>query len=436
MAFAYLLFLSDRYGFWPQTNPDDFMTQIRRPVTAMLAAPVDQRQLALQPFNAEGFVLAAMPAFDPANPVVSFPPFDRLRDHLIRDMPDLIDQMIVEGDVPRYPGIPAFMTPPDPAQPVVLWLRLADHSWLAITVRLRELLPPSPFFPWLPWMLALGTILVISLLAARGISGSLRRFAEAAERLGANIAAVPMTEAGPREMRSVTRSFNQMQARLKRFVDDRTQMLAAISHDLRTPLSRLRMRADAQTPGYERQKNLADLDLMDRMIAATLVFARDDVAAEKRVKVDLASLTQTVCDEINDAGAEASYHGPLYLEIDGAPLSLMRAITNVVENAVKYGGRADVRLTASVSTIDITVTDQGPGIPLAEQERVFEPFYRLDPARSPAREGAVLGEMGGTGLGLAIARHAFRAHGGDISLRNGDGAIGLVVHLSLPRVAA
>jgi signal transduction histidine kinase len=211
-------------------------------------------------------------------------------------------------------------------------------------------------------------------------------------------------------------------------------MLAAISHDLRTPLSRLRMRAEAQGPSLDQRKSLADLDLMDRMIAATLSFARDDVAGEARVKVDLASLAQTVCDEIADAGGTATYQGPLYLEIEAAPLSLMRAITNVVENAVKYGTQAEVRLTALATRIEITVADRGPGIPAASRERVFEPFYRLDTARSPDGVAAGIGEMGGTGLGLAIARHAFRAHGGDISLQNRAGG-GLLATLTLPRVS-
>ena len=262
----------------------------------------------------------------------------------------------------------------------------------------------------------------------RGISRSLRHLAGGAEQLGIHMNAVPLAVAGPREIRSVTRAFNRMQDRLKRFVADRTQMLAAISHDLRTPLSRLRLRAEALAAGSERDRILADLALMDRMIAATLSFARDDAAREKRVMVDLASLVHSVCDEIVDAGGDATYQGAAYLAIEAAPLSLLRAVTNVIENAVKYGGRARVSLTETPDSIEIAVGDAGPGIPLAEQERVFEPFYRLDPARSPSAAAA-----GSMGLGLAIARHVLRAHGGDVTLANGD-AGGLLVCLTLPRM--
>jgi signal transduction histidine kinase len=431
--FGYLLFLSDRWGFGPLAHLENLAARVRAPIELVLATPVAERTAKLQSLSSADFELAALPAFDPSELIANIPPVGRARGLLLDRLPGLVDQILIEGRLPEEPGPPPFMSRADPQQIVVLWLRLADRSWLTVRLPLRDLLPPPPFYPWTPWALAFATIIAISLLAARGISRPLQRFADAAERLGVNIETMPLAESGPGEIRSVTRSFNLMQARLKRFVDDRTQMLAAISHDLRTPLSRLRMRAEAQDPSFAQRKNLADLDLMDRMIAATLSFARDDVAGEARVKVDLASLAQSVCDEITDAGGTATYQGPLYLEIEAAPLSLMRAITNVVENAVKYGGRAEVKLAARASWFEITVADSGPGIPNDLQERVFEPFYRVDPARSP--DGAAeIGELGGTGLGLAIARHAFRAHGGDISLAN-RATGGLVATLILPRAA-
>ncbi|MBI2255549.1 MAG: HAMP domain-containing protein [Proteobacteria bacterium] len=293
---------------------------------------------------------------------------------------------------------------------------------------LGELLPPPPFHRWIPWLIGISTIILISFVAAHGISRPLRRLAGAAEQLGINMAGQPLAETGPQEVRSVTRAFNEMQRRLQRFVEDRTRMLAAISHDLRTPLSRLRLRAENLPSEAEKGKIVADLDLMDRMIAATLTFARDDVAGEKRVKLDLASLLQAVCDETIDAGGRASYHGPDYLAVEAAPLSLMRAITNVTENAIKYGGVADISLQETATVVEIRVCDAGPGIPAGELEHVFEPFYRLDPARSS-------NEMSGSGLGLAIARHVFRAHGGDVELANAPNG-GLVVQMTLPRILA
>jgi signal transduction histidine kinase len=427
-CFGYLLFLGDRNGWWPQSDLDAAILRLRGPVELALHTPPQERSMVLQGISS--FQLDAKTAFNPQEPIAQIPPIERLRDHILRAMPHLVDQVLVEAKLPeRMPGPPPFGMPQDLDQPVTLWLRLSDGSWLTATLPLGELLPPPLFRPWMPWAVAIIAIIAISLLAARGMSRSLRRLAGAAEQLGINISSVPLTEAGPREIRSVTRAFNRMQARLKRFVADRTQMLAAISHDLRTPLSRLRLRAECLPPGPDSAKILADLDLMDRMIAATLTFARDDVAGEQRVRIDLASLIHAVCDEIVDAGGVASYQGPDYLAIDAAPLSLMRAATNVIENAVKYGTRAHVRIVETASGIDIVVADAGPGIPAAEHERVFEPFYRLDAARSPDAMGS---GTGGTGLGLAIARHVLRAHGGDVTLRNAETG-GLVVTLHLPR---
>ncbi|MBK8159015.1 MAG: HAMP domain-containing protein [Rhodospirillaceae bacterium] len=424
---GYLLFLGDRNGWWPQSGLDSVIQRLRGPIELAAQTPPDRRRDVLHAISA--FQLDIRDHFDPKASIVQMPPLGRLRDHVLRAMPHLVTEVLLEAErTEPDPGPMPFGFPTPPDQPAILWLRLQDGSWLTVTMPFAELLPPPPFFPWLPWVATFLAIIAISLLAARGISRSLRRLAGGAEQLGLNMNAAPLAVAGPREVRAVTRAFNRMQDRLRRFVADRTQMLAAISHDLRTPLSRLRLRAEALPMGSERDRILADLGLMDRMIAATLTFARDDVAGEKRVMVDLASLVHSVCDEIVDAGGEASYEGPAYLVLEAAPLSLQRAVTNVVENAVKYGACARVSVNETPDSIEIRVRDAGPGIPLAEQERVFDPFYRLDPARSPSAHTA-----GSMGLGLAIARHVLRAHGGDVTLGNGDTG-GLVVRLSLPRL--
>lgn len=435
-VFGYLIFLGERNGWWRQSHLDPAVEQLRAPIEGLLKLPVDQRADYLRGLSHDGLALAAHAAFEPVASIRIAPPLDRLRDHFLRRLPGMVDQVLVETQLAEpepvpslLPGPPLLGSPPPMNTPVTLWLRLADHSWLSATMPLGKLLPPPPFHRWIPWLGAGFAILLISLVTARGMSRSLRRLAGAAERLGINIAAKPLSETGPHEVRSVTRSFNEMQARLQRFVEDRTRMLAAISHDLRTPLSRLRLRAENLPVDVEKNKIVADLDLMDRMITATLTFARDDVAGEKRVKLDLASLLQAVCDETIDAGGRASYQGPDYLAIEAAPLSLMRAVTNVIENAVKYGGVADTHLAETAAGIEIEVRDAGPGIPVGELEHVFEPFYRLDPARSPDEAG---GSMGGSGLGLAIARHVFRAHGGDVELANAPQG-GLIARLTLPR---
>ncbi|WP_374653749.1 ATP-binding protein [Dongia sp.] len=427
--FGYLLFRGDHDGWWRLSDIDPIVERLREPAGAALKAKPAARPALLASQSSPRFQLAARPAFEPIAPIRSSPAFERLCDHLRRDLAPVVTEALIETLMPRTPpGPPPFTAAGNPNLPITLWLRLGDGSWLTATMPYGDIAPAPSLHLWWPWIGAFLTILFISLLAARGMSRSLRRLAGAAERLGLNIAAVPLKEQGPREIRLVTHAFNRMQDRLRRFVEDRTRVLAAISHDLRTPLSRLRLRTENLAESPERRKMLGDLDLMDRMIAATLSFARDDVAGEARMRVDLASLVHSLCDEAADAGARVSYEGPDFLPVEAAPTSLTRGIGNVIENAVKYGAGAAVRLGEAAGRIEIVVADAGPGIPVEEQERVFDAFYRIDKARAPDEPG---GAMGGTGLGLAIARHVFRAHGGDVTLRNGETG-GLVVHMSMP----
>jgi signal transduction histidine kinase len=235
-------------------------------------------------------------------------------------------------------------------------------------------------------------------------------FTSAADRLGLDMNAPPLTEEGPREVRQASHAFNNMQRRLQRFVRDRTQMLAAISHDLRTPITRLKLRAELIEDEQQQKKMLSDLDEMEAMIAATLSFARDEFAHEPRAALDLAALLQTVCDEAADAADAASYDGPARFAFTGRPTALKRAFANLIDNAVKYGAAARVALTVAQGTVSVAIDDDGPGIAEAEFDRVFDPFYRIESSRSR--------ETGGVGLGLAVVRSVVRGHGGDITLAN------------------
>jgi signal transduction histidine kinase len=303
-------------------------------------------------------------------------------------------------------------------------LELSDGSWLNFGIPLP---PFQPFWETRNFLLILMTTLIalaVSVWAVRRASAPLSVFASAADRLGLDMNAPPMTEKGPREVRQAANAFNGMQRRLQRFVSDRTQMLAAISHDLRTPITRMKLRAELIEDEEPRRKMLADLDEMEAMIAATLAFARDNFANERRAALDLAALLQTVCDEAADAGAAARYDGPDRLAFAGGPTALKRAFANLVENAVKYGGAAGVGLAATTGTATVTVDDDGPGIPESELDRVFDPFYRIETSRSR--------ETGGVGLGLAVVRSVVRGHGGDITLANRPEG-GLRVTVTLPR---
>jgi signal transduction histidine kinase len=206
-----------------------------------------------------------------------------------------------------------------------------------------------------------------------------------------------------------------MAARIRRFVDDRTELLTAIGHDLRTPITRLKLRAEFVEDDEQRAKMLADLEELEAMVSATLAFGRDARTTEPVSSLDLAELLRTVLDEAGDARPDLVeklvYEGPGHLTVRARPLALKRALANLVSNAVSYGGSARVRLLPPVDgMLTIEVEDDGPGIRPAELDRVFEPFHRGEPSRSR--------ETGGVGLGLPIARNIFRAHGGDVTLAN------------------
>ncbi|SMH55371.1 ATP-binding protein [Azospirillum agricola] len=305
-----------------------------------------------------------------------------------------------------------------------LSIQLGDGSWLTFTGG-DPLEGPFRVIRFVLWMGALvAVILVSSLWAARRFTAPLAGFAAAAERLGVDAEAPPLPEAGPRELRAATRAFNRMQARLARFVADRTQMLAAISHDLRTPLTRLRLRAELVEDPEMQRKMLADLDEMEAMIAATMAFARDDAKREPRGRLDLADLLQSLCDDRVDSGHDAVYDGPAHAVAEGRPVALRRAFANLMDNAIAYGGGFTVRLEPEEGQCRVHVDDRGPGIPEDEFEKVFAPFYRLERSRSR--------DTGGVGLGLSTARTIIRGHGGDIALANRPEG-GLRVTVTLPR---
>lgn len=318
------------------------------------------------------------------------------------------------------PGIGNFPPPPDQIFPPVIWL--------TVTTVLH---PPAPwrspgFASAFIVMMLLGAVVIT--LAVKQLLIPVKTLAQAAEAFGRDVAnAKPLPETGPSEIVTAARAFNTMAARIRRFVEDRTFLLTAIGHDLRTPITRLKLRAEYMEDDEQRAKMLADLDEMEAMVAATLAFGKDITTTEPITKLDLASLLRTVVDETADLNpdhaAELDYQGLQHFAINARPLALKRAFTNLIVNAVKYGDAARVRLSASPKGgIVVEIEDNGPGIPEYEAERVFEPFRRLETSRNR--------ETGGSGLGLSIARNIIRAHGGDITLANL--ATGLRVTVTLP----
>lgn len=250
----------------------------------------------------------------------------------------------------------------------------------------------------------------VSLILLRRITGPMRQLSEAAEKLGRGEEVATLPESGPHEARATIRAFNQMQERLTRFMNDRTQMLAATSHDLRTPLTSLRLRAELVDDPELKFKMLATLDEMQKMVEAMLAFAREDSAHEETRDVDMGSLVQSIVDDLNDLGHDATLTPGAACVIRGRPFTLTRAIRNIIENASRHGGGAHVSFETRDKESVIIVEDNGPGIPENDLEHVFNPFVRLDQARNQ--------ESGNMGLGLGIARTIIRGHGGEIGITN------------------
>ena len=298
---------------------------------------------------------------------------------------------------------------------LVVGVRLPEGGWLDMT------LPVDPPRPWhsptflIAFLLMTAAAALLTLWAVRRLTAPVSTLARAAEALGRDVNAPPLPEDGPLEVATAAAAFNTMAARIRRFVQDRTELLTAIGHDLRTPITRLKLRAEFMEDDEQRRKMLLDLDELEAMVSATLAFGRDAISGEAVSALDLAELLRTILDEAADARPEAAeklrYDGPPHLTVRARPLALKRALANLVANAVNYGGGAQVRLTLpAAGTLTIEVEDDGPGIPPAELDRAFEPFHRGEPSRNR--------ETGGVGLGLPIARNILRAHGGDVTLAN------------------
>ncbi|MFC7694511.1 ATP-binding protein [Paeniroseomonas aquatica] len=271
--------------------------------------------------------------------------------------------------------------------------------------------------------MALGIVLA-SLLVVQWITKPLRRLALAVEDFGRGAAPVPLPETGPREVQEAARTFNAMQARIHRLVADRTQALAAVSHDLRTPIQRLRLRAGFLDDAEAQRAIDDDLDEMEGMVESTLAYLRGETESEESRQADLAAILSTLVDDATDRGASATYAGPDRVPMRLRPVAIKRAIGNLIDNAVKHGGNARVTLEEAPGAVMVRVEDDGPGIPEAALKAVFEPFHRLDASRNRG--------TGGTGLGLAIVRQVVTTHGGTVTLANRREG-GLVVTVQLLR---
>jgi signal transduction histidine kinase len=304
---------------------------------------------------------------------------------------------------------------------------LTDGQWLIFATGLPEGGPAYSAQFLLSMAIMAIIILAVSVWAVRRVTAPLAGLAAAADRLGRDVSAPALPEVGTVETRQAARAFNEMQRRLRTLVDNRTRLLAAISHDLRTPLTILRLRAETVEDEQERERMLATISEMDAMIGTALQFARDEGASEPRKQVDLTALVRGVVDEMSGAGFPVRMRVSAPILYECQPGGLKRAVRNLLDNAVKYGKSGSVELHVAARSIEIDIDDDGPGIPENELARVLEPFYRLEESRSR--------ETGGVGLGLAIARAIAQAHGGTVTLCNRPHG-GLRAKIVLPRAVS
>jgi signal transduction histidine kinase len=366
----------------------------------------------------DDFLLSYDPARDaPLNPLASGPDDSGLRERLAAKLKKAASDVRVE---PRAtPGWPQ-------GKRVEVALRGGGRLEVVTPIGLedrRGLVVQAGFAAFL--VFATGGLWV---WLTRMVNAPLSRVARAAEGVGLDIHAPQLPEQGPAQLQRVIRAFNDMQRRLQRFLTDRTLMLSAISHDLRTPLTRLRLRIETGRMAEDKHKMIQDIELMENMVMSAHAFVRGVDDAETHDAVDLGLLLQTVCDMVSDLGGEVEYAGPSHCRYRCKPQALMRALTNVTSNAAKYGKRARVILErAPGSGYVVEIEDEGPGICDVEKPKVFEPFYRSDAARNVDSQGM--------GLGLSIARSIILGHGGTIDLLDRTPG-GLCVRIVLPELTA
>lgn len=307
---------------------------------------------------------------------------------------------------------------------ILTQVQLRDGTWATFETQITQASATLPWRLLLTLAVLLGAVLVLSYVAVRWVTKPLLVLASAADELGRDIHRPPLPEGGPAEVDRAARAFNTMQSRLVRLLEDRTRLLTAMSHDLKTPITRMRLRAELLDDEAARAKFEKDLLEMERMVTETLDFMRGLGTGEPSQPVDITGLLAGLQADHQEMGRTVTVTGQAASPYRGVASALRRCLSNLIDNAVLYGGRADIAVDDGPAELVISIRDRGPGIPIDRMEAVFEPFRRLEESRNR--------ETGGTGLGLGIARNIARAHGGDVRLQNhADG--GLVAVLTLPR---
>lgn len=337
------------------------------------------------------------------------------------------------GGAMRSPGTAGEWTPPmmrhggSPGAgglTFVAQVALRDGTRVTFDARQPQATENWPYRVLLSIVLLLAAVILVSLIAVRWATRPLKTLADAADELGKNINRAPLAETGPTEVARAARAFNTMQSRLAAYLRERTQVLAAMSHDLKTPITRLRLRAELLDDAQLRSKFGNDLQEMEAMVASGLDFLRGMDNGEPVQPVDVNALLESLQADLRETGGVVTIEGRAAAPYAGRPQALKRCLANLLENAIKYGKCAQVVVDDHADRFQLSILDQGPGLAPDQLSKVFEPFYRVEGSRNR--------DTGGTGLGLAIAKNVVDLHGGSIELRNrAEG--GLAVLLRLPR---
>jgi signal transduction histidine kinase len=305
--------------------------------------------------------------------------------------------------------------------------RFSDGSWAGFRLQEPRRLPMWPRRLITNMLIIVGVLALLSVVAVRWVTRPLHRLAQAAEALGRDINRPPLTENGPQEVRRAARAFNAMQERLSRYIRTRTAILTAMSHDLKTPITRLRLRAELLEQPEVHDKFVRDLSEMENMVKATLGYMKGLDDREPLRATDIRALVGALAADTEELGRPVRVYGAPVGPFYGKPEGLRRCLQNLVDNAVRYGHDVELEIEDNPEVLTIYVRDRGPGIPEPEIGRVFEPFYRVEQSRNAS--------TGGSGLGLSIARNLAQSMGGDVTLRNREGG-GLEAKLVLPRATA
>jgi len=313
-----------------------------------------------------------------------------------------------------------------PLVPYMLAVQLNDGSWVLFSVMNRAWGMPWAD-RWVIWLCFLAvSITIVTAFAARQFSKPIERLAAAVRQFGLNPQAPPIAETGPRELQEVVKTFNAMQAQIQKFVAYRTMMLAAISHDLRTPLTRMRLRGEFIEDPEQQARLFRDVDEMRSMVDEALAFFRDDAISEETTNLDLPHVLLTIANDYADQDIDIVYAGPAHAVYRGRPFALKRAFTNLIDNAAKYAKTPEIELSREETALVVAIRDRGPGIPADALHNVFRPYYRVDKSRNRS--------TGGVGLGLTVAQAIVQGHGGEIILKNRPEG-GLEARVVLPLVA-